>query len=269
MRLFFILTLAILFSCNSQPAEPKGTPANMDKITQYPPANQEEVELALSRQKISFPSKDNLPITADVYLQKGMEPTMLLCHQAGFSRGEYKNTALKINDLGISCMAIDQRSGKEAQGVINETAKAAVDKSLPTSYLDARQDIEAAIDYLYERNGNQPIILVGSSYSASLSLLIGKDNPKVKAIAAFSPGEYFKGVDIAETIKGTSKPVFVTSSKKESPGVETLTKGIDAEYLTHYKPEVEGIHGSRALWESTEGNGGYWGSFKEFLKYNN
>ena len=266
MCLFFLLALVFLFSCNNQSTGPNDASANTDETTQITPVDDGAQVAAASIEKITFPSKDNLPITADVYLQKGMEPTMLLCHQAGFSRGEYKNTALMLNELGVSCMAIDQRSGKEAQGVINETAKAAADKSLPTAYLDARQDIEAAIDYLYERNGNQPIILVGSSYSASLSLLIGKDNPKVKAIAAFSPGEYFKGVDIAGTITGTTKPVFVTSSKKESPGVETLTKGIDAQFLTHYKPEVEGIHGSRALWESTEGNEGYWGAFKDFLK---
>ncbi len=266
MRVFFILTLAILFSCNNQPAEPNDTQAETDEVTQKQPSSQETVEPASSIEKITFPSKDGLPITADVYIQKGIEPTMLLCHQAGFSRGEYKNTALKLNEMGISCMAIDQRSGKEAQEVTNETAKAAAEKNLPTSYLDARQDIEAAIDHLYGRNGNQPIVLVGSSYSASLALLIGKDNPKVKAIAAFSPGEYFEGMDIAGTITGTSKPVFVTSSKTETPGVETLTKGIDAQYLTHYKPEVAGIHGSRALWESTEGNADYWTAFSGFLK---
>jgi pimeloyl-ACP methyl ester carboxylesterase len=266
MRLFFILALVILFSCDNQSAGPADTSTATDESAQTSPAEEVSEMPASSIEKITFPSKDNLPITADVYLQKGMEPTMLLCHQAGFSRGEYKNTALKLNEMGISCMAIDQRSGKEALDVLNETAKAAEAKSLPTGYLDARQDIEAAIDYLYERNGNQPIILVGSSYSASLSLLIGKDNPKVKAVAAFSPGEYFKGVDIAGTITGTSKPVFVTSSKKETPGVETLTKGIDNQFLTHYKPEVAGIHGSRALWESTDGNEGYWVSFEGFLK---
>ena len=163
-------------------------------------------------------------------------------------------------------MAIDQRSGKEANGVVNETALRAKDKNLPTAYLNAQQDIEAAIDYLYSINGQQPILLVGSSYSATLALLIGGSSTKVKAIAAFSPGEYFKGMDIKEAIKNTTKPIFVTSSKKETPALEILVSLIKGSNLTHYKPTIEGIHGSKALWDSTEGNDLYWQAFKSFLQ---
>ncbi len=55
------------------------------------------------------------------------------------------------------------------------------------------------------------------------------------------------------------------TDKKETPKVATLTKGINAQYLTHFKPEVTGIHGSRALWQSTDGNEGYWKAFRGFL----
>ncbi|KAA3633919.1 MAG: hypothetical protein DWQ02_12300, partial [Bacteroidetes bacterium] len=111
-----------------------------------------------------------------------------------------------------------------------------------------------------------PIVLVGSSYSASLALLIAKDNPKVRAVAAFSPGEYFDGIDIQSEISGMSTAVFVTSSKKETPGVETLVSEIDPNNVTHYKPEVAGIHGSRALWSTTKGNEAYWEAFSSFLE---
>ncbi len=263
-QLFLFLAVIFLFSCGSQTAN-NNEEATVNTDSTGEVKTQESDAKSSSIEKITFPSKDNLPITGDLYLQNGEEPVVLLCHQAGFSRGEYKDSALKLNEMGFSCLAIDQRSGKEANEVKNETAAAATAKGLPTSYLDARQDIEAAIDYLYERNGHQALVLVGSSYSSSLSLLVGKDNPKVKAIAAFSPGEYFKGIDIAGTIAGTAKPVFVTSSQRETPGVETLTKAIDNQFLTHYKPDVSGIHGSRVLWESTEGNEGYWAAFSAFL----
>ena len=58
---------------------------------------------------ITFYAKDSVIITADTYFLEDIKPTVLLCHQAGYSRGEYLKTAKKLNALGFSCMAIDQR----------------------------------------------------------------------------------------------------------------------------------------------------------------
>ncbi len=263
--ILLIMATFLMAACSGPPnqdaTEPGDTPDPIGQAERPEPAGP-----TLGFEKITFPSKDSLPIRADVYIRDGKAPMILLCHQAGFSRGEYNLTAIRINQAGFSCMAIDQRSGKEANGIINETAQKATEKGLPTDYLDARQDIEAAIDYLYERSAHHPIVLVGSSYSASLALLIAKDNPKIRAVAAFSPGEYFKGTDIQQALSGMSTAVFVTSSQKETPGVEKLVSAIDPERVTHFKPEVAGIHGSRALWSSTEGNELYWEAFMAFLK---
>ncbi|MDV7188550.1 hypothetical protein R3X25_14775 [Lutibacter sp. TH_r2] len=218
--------------------------------------------------KTIFYSKDSLLITADIYEVNDKKPTVLLCHQAGYSRGEYIETAKKINYLGFSCVAIDQRSGNKVNGIINETAKKATESKLATNYMSAKIDIEAAIDYVYKLNGGKPIILVGSSYSASLALLIGNTNSKIKAIAAFSPREYLEGVNLKDEIKNMSKPIFVTSSKKEILQVEQLVSLINNKFVMHYKPKVKGIHGSKSLWESSNGNEFYWIEFKKFLQKN-
>lgn len=213
---------------------------------------------------ITFPSKDSLAITADLYLIKNSKNFILLCHQAGFSRAEYIESAKKLNRLGYSCMAIDQRSGKVTKNIINETAKLAKEKGLASKYLDAKPDIESAIDYAHKLNDGK-IILVGSSYSAALSLLLATTNDKVKAVAAFSPGEYLKGVPVTESISSLIKPTFVTSSKKEIEQVTGIIKNVKSDILVQFKPEIEGIHGSRVLWSRTEGNASYWKAFTEFL----
>lgn len=217
------------------------------------------------KKTVEFPSKDGLLITADLYEVPNAKETILLCHQAGYSRGEYINTALELNKMGYSCLAIDQRSGKGVNSIKNETVIRATKKGLGTTYLDVKQDIESAIDYLFKKNGEKPLLIVGSSYSASLVLLIGKENEKVKAVAAFSPGEYLKGVKVGETISGSKKPIFVTASKSEIPKAEELTQGISQDYLTLYRPNETGIHGSRALWKTTDGSTGYWNAFSKFL----
>jgi len=261
MRYYILLLSLVIVSCNY---------SNITKNTKDNKQTTLTVQIKKhnSLKKITFPSQDSLPITADYYEVNSLKPMILLCHQAGFSRGEYKDTALKLNELGYTCMAIDQRSGNEANGVVNETVLAAKKRNLPTTYLDAKQDIEAAIDFLYKKNNNKPIILVGSSYSATLVLLIGENSSKVKAIAAFSPGEYYKTIQVKETISGVKKPVFVTSSKKESVALKELISKTNPKYVTQYIPQVAGIHGSRALWKSTKGNENYWKAFLTFLQKN-
>ena len=61
--------------------------------------------MGFAQQTVVFQSKDGLEITADLYQVENPKLTILLCHQAGYSRGEYINTAKKINALGYSCMA--------------------------------------------------------------------------------------------------------------------------------------------------------------------
>jgi len=257
MKFTFLLSLILIFSCK-QPTNKTITEKQNSSIVK-------EIDKGFLKTTITFPSKDSLPITADVYKKKESPITILLCHQAGYSRGEYKDTAIELTKLGYAVMAIDQRSGKTVNNIDNQTAKVAREKGLGDTYLDAKQDIEAAIDYIYHQNGGQKIILVGSSYSSSLALLMGVNNAKIKAVAAFSPGEYFKGIDINKSISTYKKPVFVTSSLSESAAVKTLVNKVDSNYLTHFIPEVKGIHGSRALWETTEGNKTYWTAFNGFL----
>jgi alpha-beta hydrolase superfamily lysophospholipase len=214
---------------------------------------------------VRFHSKDDLPVTADLYLVPGARGCMLLCHRSHFNRGEYRETAEKLNRLGFACMAIDQRSGMNVLGVVNETYSEARRKGLKTGYLDAKPDIEAAIDYAYSQNGRRPVILVGSSYSASLALLIAVRNPRVKSVIAFSPGDYIKGNKLAESLRDFAKPVYVTSAKKEIAETTRLLKHVSQEYLTQYKPKAEGAHGSRVLWSKTVGNEEYWESLTKFL----
>jgi len=260
MRYLILCFSLLLIACNDHSNKKVRKPVSIST------SEVKTQEPRVTFEKISFYSKDSLPITADVYKVDEKVPTFLLCHQAGYSRGEYKKTALELAKLGISSMAIDQRSGNGVNGIINETNLVAKERNLPTNYLDAKPDIEAAIDYLYEKNGKQPILLVGSSYSATLALIIGNKNYKVKAIAAFSPGEYFKSIDVKSTIKEISKPTFVTSSKKESEALKELISLINPTIITHYIPNEEGIHGSRALWDTTVGSEDYWDAFKLFIQ---
>jgi len=216
--------------------------------------------------KIYFPSSDALIVTADLFFVSDSLPYMILCHQAGYSRAEYAETARKFCMLGFNSIAIDQRSGKEVNGVINETAALATLKKKPTAYLDAEKDIVAAIDYAYAKSGKK-IVVVGSSYSASLALKIGATNKKVKAVISFSPGEYFgTKLNLKESIKNLTIPVFATSSKEEAAVVTELMKGVPSKSKQQFIPNSKGKHGSSCLWKENPGYHEYWLALMMFVK---
>ena len=213
----------------------------------------------MGQMKVKFQSKDSITITADCYKANESNPYILLFHQAGSSRGEYRDIAGKLTNLGYNCLAVDLRSGNEMNFVANETADNAKKRNLPTGYLDAEKDMNAAIDYAFEKSG-QEVILFGSSYSASLSLKIANETAKVKAVVAFSPGEYFNSdLKIKDQLHDFNKPVFIASTKKEAEYMDELTTYIGSKYKTLFKPNNgNGVHGARALWESNSSSEEYW-----------
>ncbi len=214
---------------------------------------------------VTFPSKDNLTITAEWYPVNENMPVMLLCHQNRFSRGEYSETALRLNKFGFNCLAIDQRVGDEVNGVKNQTAMEARNKGLNPKLEDAEQDLVAAVDYLYAKY-NKQIILVGSSYSASLALKLANGNAKVLAVIAFSPGEYFTDKNfVKKSMKGFSKPLLAVSSRAEAPTVKALIAPAGSVLKTQYVPKDAGDHGSKVLWSTSKGSEEYWVVMMNFL----
>jgi alpha-beta hydrolase superfamily lysophospholipase len=111
-------------------------------------------------------------------------------------------------------------------GYTNETARRARRRGLPTGYVDATPDSEAAITFASKSNRNKPVVLLGSSYSASLALLLAIGNDKVDKVVAFSPGEYLKNVRVHERMAELSKRVFVTSSKREITVTKDLIRSV-------------------------------------------
>ncbi len=214
-------------------------------------------------------SSDGVKIKADVYEIKDKKaPVILLFHQAGFSRGEYRETAPLLNDLGFNCIAIDQRSGKGVNGVTNETFTDASEKGFSTKYSDAFPDLKAALKFAMRRHPSNKIVVWGSSYSASLVFVLANNYlDKITAVIAFSPGEYFKfrGKEIKEYAQKVKCPVFITSAKKEHGSWKGIYESIPEGTKFFFLPESEGVHGSRALWKSNKSYKEYWKALKEFL----
>src|SRR3546814_4738789 len=92
--------------------------------------------------------------------------------------------APKLVGAGYSALAIDARAGGDMYGH-NETVER-MGGSKP--YEEAIDDLDGAVRWA--RPIGLPVVLWGSSYSASLVIPVASSYPEmVKAVLSFSPGE--------------------------------------------------------------------------------
>jgi len=228
---------------------------------------------AAASEELVFPAEDGLQVTADLYRAHPdpKTPFIVLFHQAGWSRGEYREIAPKLVALGFNCMAVDQRAGDAVNDVVNETARRAEAQNRGTRYVDALPDLVAALRLARESYAEGPLIAWGSSYSASLVLRIAGEGPvPVDGALAFAPGEYFgkqgKPTDwVRQAAAKIRIPVFVTSARDEAGRWKAIFEAIPSPAKASYLPDGPGQHGSRALWAQFPGSNGYWRTVKDFL----
>jgi len=172
---------------------------------------------------VTFPADDGVEITADVYFQNIRYPFIILCHGLESSRGEYQLIAKKLTNLKYNCMAVDLRVGDESNFVHNETVRNLGYEC--NAYSASLQDIDAAIDYAYDKT-KLPVILLGNNFSASLCLISAKSNKKVHAVMGFSPGEYFKDIHVAGSLTAFDKQLFLCCNKTEKPYMDSLIRHV-------------------------------------------
>ena len=223
--------------------------------------------ISFSQEKVSFVSLDGLSITADLYEINKSKPYVILFHQAGYSRGEYKETAKKIVKFGYNCLAVDLRSGGEVNYIQNHTALLALQQGYETDYLSSKQDIVASINWVKTRC-KEPIVLFGSSFSASLCLIVANERDDVKAVVAFSPGEFFNSeLSVKESITELNKPIFAASTQRELPYIKELLSLVPSRDKSIFAPsKSQGEHGSKSLWAANPSNREYWLALTMFFR---
>lgn len=220
-----------------------------------------------SQQKVNFYAEDSLKITADLYIRDLNLPFIILFHQGDASRGEYSEIAPKLVKLDYNCLAVDLRYGGKINYTINETAELAMQGNFDHTMLSAAKDIKAALSFV-KRYNKKPIILVGSSYSASLCLLEAAGNEKIKAVVAMSPGEYFRpGLIVRDNITGISQKLFISATALEYDFIDEMLIHVPRENVHFFQPSGNrGDHGAKMLWQSGDSADQCWLELLFFFK---
>lgn len=215
---------------------------------------------------LTIEAPDSVKIAANEYKIDDTSPIIVLCHQAQFNKFEYDGIAQRLNEMGFNCIAIDQRSGGPIGSTQNLTNLDAQKAGKAVSYLDAQQDITAAVNFTAERY-QQEVILWGSSYSSTLVLWESLKNENIRAVVSFSPGDYFEELgSLTDQLPQLSIPFFITSGGWEAEATtQLLSKTELGANQIQFIPEGDGHHGSRALWPNQSGGEEYWEAVTDFL----
>jgi dienelactone hydrolase len=229
----------------------------------FPPATSAQL---FRKSQVSFNASDGLIVSADLYQSVKSNPYIILFHQEKSCKGEFDSIASRFIKMNFNCMAVDLRSGDNLEFVKNETAIRAKEGGYSNSLSDASKDFEAAINFLYEISG-KGICLFGSASSASLALIIGRENEHVKAIVAFSPGEYFAPeYQLKSILANYPKPVFVGCTAEEFLYLSDI-EGFPGTDKILFRPSTgEGLRGTHALLKENPSRDEYWLSLLIFFK---
>ncbi len=221
-------------------------------------------------QTVNFLSSDGLKVYADLYSGTNKRgPLIILYHQAGYSRGEFRNIAPRLVDLGFNVLAVDLRSGDILNHVTNLTQKEALKQGKSTAFVDAIPDLEASFNYVKNKIKSKKIIYWGSSYSASLGFYMAAKYPNAyNALIAYSPGEYFKVEN--QTITGFAKevkiPVYVSSARNEESEWKSIYNSITSKKQFYLPAKTKGHHGTMALSVFNDDAEENWQAIIPFLK---
>jgi dienelactone hydrolase len=206
---------------------------------------------AVSAEPVTLTAADGVKIAGVHTNVEKPKALILLFHQAESGKDEYALIAPRLATWGYASLRIDQRAGGGLFGG-NETARGmGVEPghvATAAEYLAAKPDLEAALAWAKDKK--LPVILWGSSYSSSLIFLLAAEHPdQVKALLAFSPGEYFDDPKLIRTAAAKVKaPVFATSAQdgKEIDAAREILAAVPGE-KEQFVPKLGGVHGSSTL----------------------
>lgn len=162
---------------------------------------------------VTLASTDGTVLAAELYEASARPaPGVVLVHMLSRSRGDWGPLGERLQDAGLTALALDLRGHGESGGA----------RDLPSMV----QDVRAAVSWLSARQGVRPdaIAIVGASLGASLAMLAAAELSSVRALALLSPAMDYRGlrVDGATLKLAGSRPVWLAASSDDPYAIRTM-----------------------------------------------
>lgn len=168
-------------------------------------------------------------VAATYKIASSPKALILLFHQAGGDRSEYDRIAPRLLESGYSVLVVDQGG----DGLLDRM-------------VSGKPDMQAALDWAQGKN--MPVIMWGSSYSASLTYLLAAEQPtQIKAALVFSGGDYLGRNIVTDAARLVKIPLFATSSVSEAAEMKAIFDLVPSQNKQFFTPPPGAVHGSATL----------------------
>ncbi len=185
---------------------------------------------ALLAQDVELTTSDGVKLSA-TYTKPtgdGKRPALILIHQLTGKKEDWGDFPAAAAKAGFAVMAIDMRGhGKSANPFANDRDKQNVEKWEKDDWIKVCEDIKAAKGELAKKAevDVKKIVLIGASIGANIALHYSGTDADIKAVAALSPGEQYKGVSAIEAVdKCANKPFFGAASENDPYSAKSLQR---------------------------------------------
>lgn len=201
---------ACWIACESGEAEPRTTPAPSAATSAPAP---EPVLPPTPRAPTTFASSDGAALAGDLYLAADPSaPAVVVLHRLEADRSELAPLVLRLASAKkrFTVLTFDLRG----HGASKAPPKAKADD---VSHF--HQDVRAAIAHVLEKSSDKTrgVVLVGSSFGATLAAKVAYSEPKVTALALVSPGAAIRGIDLYRPYAEVRNlPTFFATAKDDT-----------------------------------------------------
>lgn len=119
-----------------------------------------------------------------------------------------------------------------------------------------------AVSEIYSCDRPSEVLIIGSGRYASVALLTSLRDFRIKSAVALSPGEYFKGYKVADTLARLSVPVLALYRREEHIMVRSIFKTTNRKLIV-FSPTLH-KNGYHALTDMGKSSGEAWLAFSIF-----
>jgi alpha-beta hydrolase superfamily lysophospholipase len=201
-------------------------------------------DVAAAGRPVTLAARDGIALSGMLYEAAARPaPAVVLVHMLGRSKDEWTRVAERLQDAGVTALAIDLRGHAGSAGNGSE---------LPLMV----GDVQAAVSWLAAQPGTRAggLAIVGASLGANLAAIAAADSPAVRAIALLSPSLDYRGIrlDASVVARLGDRSLWFAASAHDPYALRSLRE------LSADRPQVEQrvsdarAHGTRLLAEDPE-----------------
>jgi pimeloyl-ACP methyl ester carboxylesterase len=179
------------------------------------------------KRSVTFTTSDGIKIGADLTLpgQSAGSTTVVLLHMLGGSRADYTGVASALLSKGFNVASMDFPGHGESQVGAGGTA---LNRQSFTNadYMKYPADVKQFIQHLKsmpEIAGRQ-LAIVGASIGADSAIMVGADDPAVKALVLLSPGLDYRGIQPSSYFQRLGRPALLIAAKDDAYSADSVSK---------------------------------------------